>query len=159
MKTFLPSPKGDLIEYFFGPVEVFFGAVFFRQRATLKKMCLVKMYRLHLDKFSRHEKKLERSSFGFFGTGMFSEKALYDILSFNNCFLFRVTECNGNCPCQNFRCKNSFKSDVALKHAQGERPARKAIQKIRNRRPRRTNARDDRKDVYFVCRTRYCAHP
>ena len=67
--------------------------------------------------------------------------------------------CNGNCPCQNFRCKNSFKSDVALKHAQGERPARKAFQKIRNRRPRKTNARDDRKDVCSVCRTRYCAHP
>ena len=70
-----------------------------------------------------------------------------------------VMQCNGNCPCQNFRCKNSFKSDVALKHAQGERPARKAFQKSRNRRPRRTNARDDRKDVYSVCRTRYCAHP
>ena len=67
--------------------------------------------------------------------------------------------CNGNCPCQNFWCKNSFKSDVALKHAQGERPARKAFQKSRNCRPRRTNARDDRKDVYSVCRTRYCAHP
>ena len=31
--------------------------------------------------------------------------------------------------------KNSFKSDVALKHAQDEVPARKAPQKIRNRRP------------------------
>ena len=37
--------------------------------------------------------------------------------------------------------KNSFKSDVALKHAQDEVPARKAPQKIRNRRPRRPNAR------------------
>ena len=55
--------------------------------------------------------------------------------------------------------KNSFKSDVALKHAQGERPERKAYQKSRNRRPRRSNARDDQKDVYSVCRTRYCAHP
>ena len=55
--------------------------------------------------------------------------------------------------------ENSFKSDVALKHAQGERPARKAYQKSRNRRPRRTNAKDDQKDVYSVCRTRYCAHP
>ena len=34
-----------------------------------------------------------------------------------------------------------------------------AFQKSRNRRPRRTNARDDQKDVYSVCRTRYCAHP
>ena len=37
--------------------------------------------------------------------------------------------------------ENSFKSDVALKHAQDEVPARKAPQKIRNRRPRRPNAR------------------
>ena len=37
--------------------------------------------------------------------------------------------CNGNCPCQNFRSKNSFKSDVALKHAPDERPVRKADQK------------------------------
>ena len=35
----------------------------------------------------------------------------------------------------------------------------KASQKIRNCRPRRTNARDDRKDVYSVCETRHCAHP
>ena len=55
--------------------------------------------------------------------------------------------------------KNSFKSDVALKHAQDEVPARKASQKIRKLRPRRANARDDRKDVYSVCKTRYCAHP
>ena len=55
--------------------------------------------------------------------------------------------------------KNSFKSDVALKHAQDEVPAKKAPQKIRNRRPRRANARNDRKDVYFVYKTRYCAHP
>ena len=48
---------------------------------------------------------------------------------------------------------------MALKHAQGERPARKASQKIGNRRPRKANARDDQKDVYFVCKTRYCAHP
>ena len=67
--------------------------------------------------------------------------------------------CNGNCPCQNFRCKISFKSDMALKHAQCERITRKASQKSRNHRPRRTNARDDRKDVYSVCRTRYCANP
>ena len=38
-------------------------------------------------------------------------------------------ECNGNCPCQNFRSKNSFKSDVALKHAPDERPVKKADQK------------------------------
>ena len=37
--------------------------------------------------------------------------------------------CNGNCPCQNFRSKNSFKSDVALKHAPDERPVKKAYQK------------------------------
>ena len=37
--------------------------------------------------------------------------------------------------------KNSFKSDVALKHAQDEVPAKKAPQKIRNCRPRRANAR------------------
>ena len=37
--------------------------------------------------------------------------------------------CNGNCPCQNFRSKNSFKSDVALKHAPDERPVKKADQK------------------------------
>ena len=55
--------------------------------------------------------------------------------------------------------KNSFKSDVALIHAQDEVPARKASRKIKNRRPRRVNARDDEKDVYFVCKTRYCAHP
>ena len=67
--------------------------------------------------------------------------------------------CNGNCPCRSFRCKNSFKSDVALKDVKGERPAKQAYQKSRNRRPRRTSARDDRKDVYPVRRTRYCAHP
>ena len=39
------------------------------------------------------------------------------------------TYCNGNCPCQNFRSKNSFKSDVALKHAPDERPVKKADQK------------------------------
>ena len=55
--------------------------------------------------------------------------------------------------------KNSFKSDVALKHAQDEVPARKASPEIRNRRPRGASARDDRKDVYFVQKTRYCAHP
>ena len=55
--------------------------------------------------------------------------------------------------------KNSLKSDAALKHAQDEVPAKKASQKIRNRRPRIARARDDRKDVYFVCKTRYCAHP
>ena len=58
-----------------------------------------------------------------------------------------------------FDAKIRSKSDVALKHAQGERPARKASQKSRNCRPRKTNARDDQKDVYSVCRTRYCAHP
>ena len=40
-----------------------------------------------------------------------------------------VKDCNGNCPCQNFRSKNSFKSDVALKHASDERPVKKADQK------------------------------
>ena len=81
-----------------------------------------------------------------------------------------MTFCNGKlwysninrfCNFDMFRnfVKNLFKSDVALKHAQGEVPARKASQKIRNCRPRRTNARDDRKDVYSVCKTRYCAHP
>ena len=32
-------------------------------------------------------------------------------------------------------------------------------QKAEKRRPRRTSTRDDCIDVYFVCRTRYCAHP
>ena len=40
--------------------------------------------------------------------------------------------------------KNSFKFDVALKHAQDEVPARKAPQKKnRNRRSRRTSTGDD----------------
>ena len=39
--------------------------------------------------------------------------------------------------------KISFKFDVALKHAQDEVPAKKAPQKIRNRRPRRTGTGDD----------------
>ena len=43
--------------------------------------------------------------------------------------LHKWSKCNGNCPCQNFRSKNSFKSDVALKHAPDERPVRKADQK------------------------------
>ena len=72
---------------------------------------------------------------------------------------FNDTKCNGNCPCRNFRCKNSFKSDVAPEHVRGERPARNHTQKSRNRRPRRTGERDDRIDVYPVCITRYCAHP
>ena len=41
----------------------------------------------------------------------------------------KKTHCNGNCPCQNFRSKNSFKPDVALKHAPDERPVKKADQK------------------------------
>ena len=45
--------------------------------------------------------------------------------------------------------KNSFKSDVALKHAQVEVPAKKAPQKIRNRRPRRANARKRQKRRTF----------
>ena len=43
--------------------------------------------------------------------------------------IFFPKKCNGNCPCQNFRSKNSFKSDVALKHAPDERPVKKADQK------------------------------
>ena len=39
--------------------------------------------------------------------------------------------------------KISFKFDVALKHAQDEVPVKKAPQKIRNRRPRRTRTGDD----------------
>ena len=52
--------------------------------------------------------------------------------SYNPCNFVRFQNkkyCNGNCPCQNFRSKNSFKSDVALKHAPDERPVRKADQK------------------------------
>ena len=45
--------------------------------------------------------------------------------------------------------KNSFKSDVALKHAQDEVPARKAPQKSRNRRPRRANGRKRQKRRTF----------
>ena len=45
--------------------------------------------------------------------------------------------------------KNSFKSDVALKHAQDEVPARKAPQKRRNRRPRRANGRKRQKRRTF----------
>ena len=50
----------------------------------------------------------------------------------NTITIFKCTRrntCNGNCPCQNFRSKNSFKSDVALKHAPDERPVKKADQK------------------------------
>ena len=41
--------------------------------------------------------------------------------------------------------KNSFKFDVALKHAQDEVPAKKALQKSRNRRSQRTGTGDDKK--------------
>ena len=41
--------------------------------------------------------------------------------------------------------KNSFKFDVALKHAQDEVPAKKAPQKSRNRRSRQTSTGDDKK--------------
>ena len=54
--------------------------------------------------------------------------------------------------------KNSFKSDLALKHAQDEVSAKKAPQKIRNRRLRRTRTGDDERDVPSVYRTRYSAH-
>ena len=57
-------------------------------------------------------------------TSFFQSKSLHPAL-WN--FMHRV--CNGNCPCQNFRSKNSFKSDVALKHAPDERPVKKADQK------------------------------